>query len=57
MVNLKITTVIFPLDKIHLVCVKVQLLRFLAFLVLGFVTAPVGFSPTLPFAGNYLIQL
>jgi hypothetical protein len=57
MVDLKITTVIFPLDKIHLVCVKVLLLRFLAFPVLGSVTAPVAFSPTLPFGGSHLIQL
>ena len=49
------TPVIFPLDKIYLLCVKVQLLRSLAFLVLGSVTALVGFSPTLPFAGTYLI--
>ena len=49
------TPVIFPLDKIYLLCVKVQLLRSLAFLVLGSVTALEGFSPTLPFAGTYLI--
>jgi hypothetical protein len=47
--------VIFPLDKIYLVCVKVQLLRVQAFLFLMFFIAPVVFSPTLPFEGNYQI--
>jgi len=45
----------FPLDKIYLVCVKVLVLRFYTFLFFGFFPAPVVFSPTLPFAGNYLI--
>ena len=38
----------FPLDKIRLVCVKVPLLRFQAFLFLVFFTALVVFPPALP---------
>ena len=47
--------VIFPLDKNSPICVKVQLLRFQAFMFPMFFIAPEVFSPILPFGGNYQI--